>query len=257
MKFIFFCFACLVLCVSAMAQVTAYESPITKAAKKLVAVTRDGYYANLMFSDLAATINPCAITLCDQKSPLPVTLITFTGERIDEANVALFWETSEEVNNSYFEVERTLNPSWGYKTINRVKGAGSAVSTVRYETKDTNDYTGYTYYRLKQVDIDGTFEYSSVIKVKGGLAPLSVKAFPNPVQSKNIAFKITGLKVSEQLVMIIYDVRGQIIYQNNDLVLTSNEQIFQANLTHVLPGKYSIKIKSKDRQATGSFVVVP
>ena len=258
MRFIFCCFASLVLSVSAMAQVTVlYESPVTQAAKKLVAITKNGYYTKRMFGDLVATVDPCAITLCNQQGPLPVTLMTFTGERVDETNVALFWETSEEVNNDYFEVERTLNPGYGYVSVSRVKGAGSSVSAVKYETTDTNNYTGYTYYRLKQVDLDGTFEYSSVIAIKGGLAPLTVKAFPNPVQSKNIAFKVTGLKVSEQLIMMIYDVSGRIIYQNNTLTLTSNEEIFKAGLPHISPGKYSVKIKSKDRNATGSFVVVP
>jgi len=256
MRSIFYCFGCLLLCGSLRAQIPVYKSPVTSAAERLVAITQANYYADRMFKNLSEQVNPCAITLCSQRAALPVTLITFTGERLDEENVSLFWETSEEVNNDHFEVERTLNPSKGYETVANVKGAGSSEITVKYETTDSNNYRSYTYYRLKQVDTDGTFEYSSIIAVKGGLAPLTVSAFPNPGQNKNLAFKVTGLKVLEKLGVVIYDVSGRIIYQNNDASWTPDQQVFQANLPHVSPGKYSVKIKSKDRSATGSFVVI-
>ena len=251
----FSCFALLALCVSARAQVIGYKSPVTTAAERLVALTKDDYYSHLMFSKLAATVNPCAITLCGARA-LPVRLISFSGERVDAENVALYWETSLEVNNDHFEVERAINPGRGYETVDIVKGAGSSTSAVKYKTADPNDYTGYTYYRLKQVDLDGTFEYSSVIAVKGGLTPLTIKAFPNPVQSGIIRFRVTGLKVSEKLVVMIYDVSGRIIYQNSNITLSSDKQIFQVNLLRAVPGKYVINIKSKDRSATGTFVVI-
>ena len=257
MRSIFYCFGSLLLCVSLKAQIPVYKSPITQAAENLVAMTQGNYYADKMFKELSEQVNPCAITLCSRNAALPVKLITFTGERLDEQNVALFWETSEEVNNDHFEVERTLNPSRGYETVANVKGAGTSETTVKYETIDPNGYTGYTYYRLKQVDMDGTFEYSSIIAIKGGLAPLTVSAFPNPGQSKNIAFKVTGVKVSEQLAVVIYDVSGRIIYQDNNASRTSDQQVFQADLPQVPPGKYSVKITNMERTATGSFVIIP
>ena len=257
MRSIFYCFGCLLLYVSVQAQIPVYKSPITKAAENLVARTQGNHYAKQMFKRMSAQVDPCSNTLCRRGAVLPVKLITFTGERLDEGNVALFWETSEEVNNDHFEVERTLNPSRGYETVANVKGAGTSQTTVKYETNDPNGYTGYTYYRLKQVDIDGTFEYSSIIAIKGGLAPLAVNAFPNPGQSKNIAFKVTGLKVSEQLTVVIYDVSGRVIYQNDNASRTSDQQVFLASLPQVPPGKYSVKITNMERTATGSFVIIP
>ena len=256
MKFLFCCLAGMALSVTVRAQVTVPDSPIKQAADHLVAITKDDYYAKLLFSELEAAVDPCAETLCTQKG-LPVTLISFTGERRDDENVALFWETSEEVSNDYFVVERTLNPSFGYEAVATVRGAGSSAVNHKYETKDANDYAGYTYYRLKQVDLDGTYAYSSVIAVKGGAGLLKVTAFPNPGQGKNMAFKVTGLKRAEKLVVVIYDVHGRVVYQNNNFAMTPEEQIFRTNLSNMSLGKYDIKIKSKDREATSSFVIVP
>jgi len=234
-----------------------YKSPITEAAERLVAETQPQYYSNLIFSNLSAQVNKCAVSLCGQSPALPVTLITFTGKRVDQENVELFWETSQELNNDYFEVERTLNPARGYETIKKVEGAGSSDTKVRYKTNDPNNHSGDTYYRLKQVDLDGSFAYSSVVAVKGASAPFTVTAFPNPAQSKKIAFKVTGSKISEPLIVTIYDVRGRIIYKNSNTALTSDEQVFHTNLSPVSPGKYIIKVKNSDRYATASFVIVP
>lgn len=256
MKFVFCFFACLTIGSVSKAQVTIPESPIKQAADQLVAATTAGYYAKLLFSNLAASVDPCAKNLCNQ-SALPVTLISFTGFRIDNTNVSLSWETSQEFNNDHFEVERTRNPRLGYQTVKLVKGAGLSASSVKYQITDPNDDTGYTYYRLKQVDFDGSNNYSSVIAIKAALAPFTITAFPNPGQGKNIVFKMTGVNVSEQLIIIIYDVNGRIVYQNNNYLVPPEELIFKTNLLHLSFGKYNIKMKSRDRNAIGSFVLIP
>ena len=256
MRFILYCAACFACCQPVLAQHNVPDSPVKIAADRLFAMAQADYYLNLQGKALSPLADPCDVNSC-KSSILPVTLIKFEGKRIDDANVALVWETSEETNNDYFEIERTLNPAQGFTAVGKVKGAGSTASVHRYGHTDPNEYAAYTYYRLKQVDFDNTYEYSTIIAIKASAATLTVTALPNPGQSKDMAFKISGLKVSEPFTSVIYDVRGTVVYSDNDPRILSEEQVIRPKLPAVSPGKYSIKIKSANRQAIGSFVVIP
>jgi hypothetical protein len=255
MRFIFYCSVYLISCAGVTAQNT-YVSQIQEKANQLVAQTNGNYYPERMVKSLFASLDPCVNNLC-RSSALPVTLVRFEGKRVDEENVALFWETSEESNNDYFEVERTLNPTRGYTVIGKLAGAGSTLSTNKYRINDTNSFPDYTYYRLKQVDFDETFTYSSIVSIKPAIIPLSVISVPNPGQGKNLAFKIQGLKVSEQASIAIYDAKGLRIYADNKVQLISEEQVIMPSISNVSPGKYTIKVKTNGGQAVNSFIVAP
>lgn len=98
---------------------------------------------------------------------LPVDLISFTGKRLDAGNVALNWSTASEKNAFEYEVERSF--SWGgtFETMGKVKAKGNSRIKTTYTFADKNDYAHNSYYRLKMVDNDGTFEYSNIIVVAG------------------------------------------------------------------------------------------
>ncbi|MDQ3051300.1 MAG: T9SS type A sorting domain-containing protein [Bacteroidota bacterium] len=123
----------------------------------------DGQDGQLMTYDLTVTIDyPCApIGSC---TPLPIELLTFTGENIDKAN-KLDWATASETGNDYFDVERS-NDGNHFKFIKKIEGSGTINSISYYTTYDDNTPAGISYYRLKQVDFDGTFSYSPVISIK-------------------------------------------------------------------------------------------
>jgi hypothetical protein len=234
----------------------AFESPEKQKADSLLAQTRPGYYTRQLVAGVVASVEPCNHTLCENRA-LPVTLVTFSGRRVDAGTVDLIWETSEEVNNAYFLVERTLNPSKGFETVAKVKGAGTSRTTSSYQAHDPNDFGVYTYYRLKQVDTDGSYEYSSIIAIKGNDAFFSVTAFPNPGRYRDLVFKVTGVKGSEPLSILVFDSQGRVVYQNDSYMLQSQEGIVKGILPDLLLGKYSIKIESRDRDAMTTFVVAP
>ncbi len=94
---------------------------------------------------------------------LPVELVSFNAS-VDKNTINLRWITSTELNNSGFEVERrTANSS--YKKIAFVQGKGTTTQSNGYTYSDVVNQTGIYIYRLKQVDLDGTFEYSNEIMV--------------------------------------------------------------------------------------------
>lgn len=258
MRFIFYCSLCVLYCTMLNAQNARIVSPIEAEANRLVARTRGNYFTQQIVKGRSARILavPCNDN-CLRTVPLPVTLVKFEGKRVDEANVVLFWQTSEEANNDYFEVERTLNPALGYTVVGKLKGAGSTSSRNDYRVTDPNSFINYTYYRLKQVDFDGTYTYSSIVGIKPAIVPLSIVAFPNPGQNKNLAFKVEGLKASEQAAIAIYDVKGVRIYADNSVYVNSEEKLIRPSVPYISTGKYTIKIKTSDRQAINSFVVLP
>jgi hypothetical protein len=99
-------------------------------------------------------------------APLPVELTSFTAF-VRSTTVLLEWTTATELNNYGFEILRSAqNDNNEWKTISFVNGNGNSNSTKNYSFEDKNVQTGRYLYRLKQIDTDGSFEYSSGIEVE-------------------------------------------------------------------------------------------
>lgn len=110
---------------------------------------------------------------------LPVELIYFNAVLKDKA-INLNWSTASEQNNLGFDIQRS-NDGRSWETLDFVPGRGTTSETIHYSFEDAQPLRGYNYYRLKQMDFDGQFEYSEVVTVlfDGGKDEL-MKVFPNP-----------------------------------------------------------------------------
>ena len=100
----------------------------------------------------------------DPNIPLPVELLFIKAEVIEE-EVKVEWATASELNNDYFEIEKTQDLK-DFEVVGRVEGSGTTSETIHYELTDTNPYPGISYYRMKQVDYDGTTSYSEFVRVE-------------------------------------------------------------------------------------------
>lgn len=100
-------------------------------------------------------------------SPLPVELLEFSARKQGSASVLCEWSTASETNNAYFDVEvsRGNEDGLSFKAIGRVPGRGTTTETNHYQWVDEAPVTGINYYRLRQVDYDGTESYSSPVAV--------------------------------------------------------------------------------------------
>jgi len=137
---------------------------------------------------------------------IPVELVSFAAS-VNDRNVTLNWSTATELNNSGFQIERSNGSE--YQVVGFVAGHGTTTETKNYSYSDQNVNAGNYTYRLKQVDFNGTFEYSNVIEVE----VLGVKEFalgqnyPNPFNpSTTINF---SLAVDSKVSLKIFDVLGQ------------------------------------------------
>lgn len=120
-------------------------------------------------------------------TPLPVELTAFTGEAQASA-VALKWTTASEKNSAYFQVERASPAApERFEAIGQVDAAGSSAHALTYSSVDSRP-AALGYYRLKQVDKDGSSAYSPVVAVRATPA-LALQAYPNPT---NGTLTLTG-----------------------------------------------------------------
>ena len=130
-------------------------------------------YSVLLYN-VATTTDPPGTVF---SAPLPVELITFTGKS-RAAAVELNWVTASEKNSAYFVVERATEAQNQYKRLGEVAGAGNSTRATNYSFVDAQP-VGLGYYRLRQVDLDGTSTYSPTVAVRSTPA-LVLLAYPNP-----------------------------------------------------------------------------
>jgi hypothetical protein len=146
----------------------------------------------------------------EDTTPLPVEITSFTA-LTDQNTVDLKWETKTEVNNSGFDVERRINEG-NWNTIGFVEGSGNSTSPKEYSYTDKDLFAGGSrfQYRLKQIDQDGTFEYSDIVEVE--VVPTKYELsqnYPNPFNpSTTVRF---SLPKETQLKINIYNMLGQLI----------------------------------------------
>lgn len=138
--------------------------------------------------------------------PVPVELVSFAAT-VQENSISLTWATATEINNSGFQVERkSINSEWS--SIGFVDGHGTTTETKVYSFIDRNLNPGSYSYRLKQIDYDGTFEYSHIVEVEI-LAPGDFhlrQNYPNPFNPTTSVQYVIG---SQQFVTLkVYDILG-------------------------------------------------
>ena len=174
---------------------------------------------------------------------LPVELTLFTG-KWDGTNVNLNWQTASELNNYGFEIEKRTELSDNWFTIGFKHGNGTRQTPSYYSFSDTKiNSPGVYYYRLKQIDNNGNYEYSSVVEMN--LNPASGFAleqnYPNPFNpSTTIRFSIPQ---TSNVKLSVYNVVGQEISVliNGNIEAGSHEATF--NTVNLSSGVYLYKLQ--------------
>ncbi|HSD63857.1 MAG TPA: T9SS type A sorting domain-containing protein, partial [Ignavibacteriaceae bacterium] len=175
------------------------------------------------------------------ETPIPVELVSFTS-KVNEKDVVLSWRTATETNNYGFNVERMIDGNWG--TLGFISGAGNSTSPRTYSFKDTKPLNGRSYYRLKQIDFDGTIKYSKIVEVNYNTTPINYdlsQNYPNPF---NPTTKIKYSIPSDGFVSLnVYNVIGQKVAElvNREVKAGTYEVNFDA--TKLSSGVYYYKIE--------------
>jgi hypothetical protein len=183
--------------------------------------------------------------------PLPVELGEFYGETINDQN-HLFWTTLSELNNSHFNIMRSVDGIL-FEKIGETGGHGTTSDPHEYHFVDTNPYEGLNYYRLEQVDFDGTTDQSNIISLlitREGRA--STIVWPNP-SSGLVNMSVVGNVQGETFNVRIYDMKGTVV---EDYVM--NYDVFNRttfDLSSVPAGVYFMEVWNDFHRFSNKIVI--
>ncbi|NML20947.1 T9SS type A sorting domain-containing protein [Pseudoflavitalea sp. G-6-1-2] len=187
-----------------------------------------GEYQGAQYAEFYVTSFSSGTMAVVQSAPLPLDLLSFSGQLINE-KTKLQWLTANEVNLDRFDVERSSNNN-NWKVIGQVNAKNTA-GNQSYELWDNNPGSGWNYYRLKMVDIDSQYKYSKVVAVRTNGPALQV--YPNP---SNGQFTIQSDNAASELKM--FDVNGRLVHSQR-LVQGGNK----INAGVLSRGVYVLKIE--------------
>jgi len=188
---------------------------------------------------------------------LPVDLVDFSLSAKNKNTVLLDWETATEINNDYFQIERSYNAR-EYTTIGKVAGAGNTSDIQTYSFLDEKpELNRPVYYRLKQVDFDGAFEYSLIKKIVIEQPAIAIqKIYPNPVfRSETVKVKFDLLSDAQDVEMIVYDIAGHQKMKNN-FAVTKGENIINFSPSNLVAGQYFVTIISDNQRIMSDMFIV-
>ena len=226
-------------------------------SKATPGVDRDGNDVtnSLGFERNNATIDPDSYLSVDGNTgspllgaytPLPISLTSFSAKTMDGNTVALNWSTASEENNEYFSIEHSTNGR-DFKELDQVVGAGTTYESQHYSFIHKNALKGSNYYRLMQMDYDGTFSFSE-IEVVMLFDQNEIRIQPTLTQNSiTISF---SEKMNYGSIEII-NWLGQVVY--SDQVLGDNENI-SVNVSHLESGHYIVKISDGNEIKSSRFV---
>lgn len=192
-------------------------------------------------SQSGATNVPGQIPMTVQCSELvlPVELVSFGAEASKEGT-KLSWVTATEENNDRFEVEYSTDGKV-YRMIASVEGNGTTRKMTQYEYVDKNSYsTPISYYRLKQVDYDGDYDYSPVVAIRSEKVSLETKVYPNPVSGDKVTIELASTSSSDASILVMNSV-GQVVKQFTRQ-LSAGGSVVELGITDLESGVYLLHI---------------
>lgn len=177
-----------------------------------------------------SSVQPFQYTVLNDNTTFPVELVNFFT--INNSNsITLKWNTDSEVNNDYFEIQRSSD-ALKFNSLGKVEGIGTTQETSSYEFTDKNPFKGNNYYRLKQVDLGGKYKFSKIISAYSETGSSPYMMYPNPV---NEVMRISDFEKIEKIEII-----------NNTGKVNLIEIKPEINTEKLASGVYILKITKTD-----------
>jgi uncharacterized repeat protein (TIGR01451 family) len=173
------------------------------------------YTLNITTTDVygGTTTQPVSFTIGG--TVLPVVLTDFTAQAVQNRDALLNWATASEKNNDHFDIERSFDGT-SFAKIGQVAGHGTTSAASAYSLTDAGVATkanGPVYYRLRQVDLDGSATYSPVRSVRfsaAATAPVALSLFPNPAQAST-KLDLSQLPATGSYQVLLLDATGRTV----------------------------------------------
>jgi hypothetical protein len=166
---------------------------------------------------------------------LPIELVSFEATKNNDMTVTLTWITASELNNDKFIVERSID-AINWIDICEIKGKGFSNELETYYCVDNTPQIPNNYYRLKQIDFDGTYTYSNIEYINFDENLKAYNIYPNPFINELI-IKSINLKTNQENSIKIYSLIGETLYTK-----ISNQNSEKLDLSFLKPGSYILDI---------------
>ncbi len=188
--------------------------------------------------------DPNSFSFGNHNGALPVEMLSFSA-RPDNGKNILEWNTASEINNDHFEIQR-FDDSKKWNTIGEILGHGTTNEKQFYSFTDASiQNAGIAYYRLKQVDYNGKFEYSEIRRVSNEKQINNIKVYPNPA---NDVLNISFANDEEDKKISIFDMQGICVYSSENAIF--NKAI---DIKSLGSGMYILKVYSTNQVCTQVF----
>ena len=183
---------------------------------------------------------------------VPVELTSFKAKKSNDF-VELRWTTATETNNEKFEIEYSIDGRL-FEKIGEVEGNGTHYETTQYSFNHESPSTGQNYYRLKQIDFDGRFEYSELVNVNFSPKENIVGEFyPNPSSSGIVQLNYFSSKESI-LTRSVYDSAGK-FYSSQEIFVVEGKNVLDLDFSDLKTGLYFVKFEG-DSELTYRKLIV-
>lgn len=184
---------------------------------------------------MAATMRVDDIEI-DGSAILPIELLDFSAKKMADHTIALNWQTASELNNDFVAIERSSKLPY-FSEIGRIVGEGNSNEVKNYSFIDQLPRPGTNYYRLRQVDIDGSEHFSSVIAVEGSDILIDyLLAYPSPTLDR-LYLRRNSISTVEKGTLYIYDGQGRLVKMET---FPTQQEIWEIDVASLSPGIYNV-----------------
>jgi len=181
---------------------------------------------------------------------LPVRFTRFSADCLPNRSINVSWSTSEETNNSYFDIEKSTN-GVDWKSVGRVNAGGNSATSRNYQFNDPQG--GTAEYRLKQVDIDGKVTYSNIARTSCDSRNVYVSLFPVP--ARDFVNLVIGADRTIKTSIQVFDNNGKLVV-NMPVTLNNGQNNFRIDVQHLTAGEYYIKGSNAGIEINKRFTIV-
>jgi hypothetical protein len=207
----------------------------------------DPFEFSYRLQDAAGAVSPPATYSVSTSSPLPVILTNFTVKKSEGMATRLDWATTAETNSEKFEVEHSTDAkTWNQLAV--IAALGKSNELALYNYTHTNPVAGQNLYRLKMIDLDGTFAYSRIVSLSfDDVAKATF--YPNPATDK-VKVKLEGATSSDVTKITLFTVDGKVAYTANKLIQG------EIDVTNLQSGAYVVTTTLRNGKTQNSKIVI-
>ncbi len=185
-------------------------------------------------------IDDIKLSSCPSGAPVPVQFLSVTA-RQKGSGISVNWSTASEINNHYFDVERSNNGGTDWLTVATVRSSnGNSNSTQQYSSYDAKPVTGNNLYRIRQVDLDGRFKFSPSVNVKLTAERTGISILTNPFSQSITADFLTNR--AQQLVCRLTDAGGRTVYTQSFTAAKGSSRKVWNGLSQLSAGLYILQV---------------